>query len=225
MGKTALLDEIYDRHSGQTAVAQVDLGRTYSLLSFLNDVADQMGTQGIDCTAYEAVAARLAVPQPLTVNISDVRAYQSPIDITLGAIDEEQYVSELLLSQLFTDIETASGPPRRLLLIDGYEEAGPSLRAWLSASLIPRILRRSATVCVLACCLEPSLTCAEERGVERLPLEILQVPHIGEWLAAAGVPQAEEFAEFLWQGSRGIPGNIYPFVINLIEARKGRLHG
>jgi hypothetical protein len=225
MGKTALLDEIYDRHRMQTAVALVDIGRTYDLLALLNDVADQMSSQGVDCSAYRTVAARLTVPRPLTVNVSDVRAFQSPIDITLSAIDDQRYVAEFLLSQLLADLETASGPLRRLLLIDRYEEAGPHLQGWLGTSLIPRLLHRSATICVLAGCLEPSFTRAEERSVERLSLEFLDMPHIGQWLIAAGVPQRDEFVEFLWQGSKGIPGNIYPFIINLVAARKSVADG
>jgi hypothetical protein len=225
MGKTALLDEIYDRHTSRTAIACIDIGRTYDLLSLLNDIADQLAAQGMDLRAYRAMAIKLAGPPHLKAELSNIKAYQSPIDVTINTIIEQRYTADLLLSQLLTDIEITPIPPRHLILIDRYEQAGKPLRDWLGASLLPRILHRSATVCVLAGCDEPSLTYAEQQHVERISLPLLEVQDIRKWLVAAGVPQPEEYVTFLWQGTKGVPGNLQLFIINLVAAEKSKAHG
>lgn len=225
MGKTALLDEIYDRHRANAAVAFIDVGRTYDLLSFLGNMADQLTEQGVRLSAYQTMATKLAAPQPLMVEIRDVQANSSPIDIAITATSESRQVADLLLKQLLTDIETEPGPLRRLVLIDRYEQAGPELKSWFGTSFIPSILFRSATVCVMAGCHEPTVTSAEQRRIERLPLQELDAEHISQWLAAAGVPQAKDYAEFLWQGTKGVPGIIQPFIANLVSVREGEAGG
>ena len=185
------------------------------LLLFLSDVANLFSAQGVHLSAYETMATRLATPQPLAVEISNVQAISSPFNIAITAASDMRQVADLLLNQLLADIETAPGPPRRLLLIDRYEQAGPQLQDWFGASLIPRLLFRNATVCVLAGRHEPTVTYAEQQKVEQLSLQNLDSEHISQWLAAAGVPQTEDYAEFLWQGTRGVPGSIEPFIANL----------
>ena len=148
---------------------------------------------------------------------------ESPIAI--NETTESRQEADLLLSQLIVDIETSPGPPRRLVLLDRYEQAGPLLANWFGTSFIPRIVFRDATICVLAGCHEPMVTYAEQQRIERLRLQELNAEHIAQWLAAAGVPQTKEYAEFLWRGTRGVPGSIQSFIINLMAAQESGTDG
>lgn len=225
MGKTALLDQIYDRHRGRTAIASVDVGRVYDSLSLLNRIADQFAAQQVDVSAYRAMATRLAAPPSLKAELKNIEAHNSPIDITLTACAEQRYLADILLSQLLTDIESAPRPPRHLILMDRYEQAAEPLREWLDTTFIARILQRNATVCVLAGCNEPPLAHTEQQYAVHMSLPLLGVEEISQWLAAAGVPQTREYVTFLWQGTKGIPADLNLFIINLVAAGKSSANG
>jgi hypothetical protein len=224
MGKTALLEELYDRYNGQNCVAYIDVGRTYELVPLLNDIAAQLEGQGVRLSKYRDLASSLALEQPVSVQLSNVQASNSPIDIAIDATRRSREVADLLLGQLLADIE-ANSASRCLVLIDRYELAEAPLQNWFITSLIPGILHRKSAICVLAGCTEPTLTFAEGQNVERLSLPELQTGHISQWLVAAGVPQPTEYVEFLWEGTKGVPGSIQPFIINLLDSQKDRSNG
>jgi len=80
-GKTALLDEVVERYGGQTAVGFADLAESYEPLPLLDYLAEQFGTQGVDLTAYQRARDRLVQPDRVQVQLKNVTAIQSPIDI------------------------------------------------------------------------------------------------------------------------------------------------
>ena len=84
MGKTALLDEIYDRYRAHTAVALIDVSHTYDLFSFLNDVADQLEQQGVRLSFYRTMATRRTEPKQLMVGLSNIKANSSPTNINIA---------------------------------------------------------------------------------------------------------------------------------------------
>ena len=217
MGKTALLDEIWDRYRTDTAVVFIDVGQEYEIPSLVYDIAGQLEGRGVQLSAYPNPPA-----QPVTVEISNVRAKNSPIDIAIDNANSSRQEADRLLRELLAEIDAAPGSLRRLVLIDEYEKAEAPLRNWLNTSFIPSLLSRNATICVVAGRREPSLTIAQKDRADRLPLPELNEEDIDRWLDAAGVTHARDQAVWIWRGTRGVPGKINRFVINLIHSEGGQ---
>jgi hypothetical protein len=215
MGKTALLDEIWDRYHTDTAVVFVDVGQEYELPSFVYDIADQLAGRGV-ISAYPSPAA-----QPGIVQLSAVKAKNSPINIAIDNTVSSRQEADRILRKMLAQIDAAPGPLRHLVLIDQYEKAEAPLRNWLNTSFIPGLLSRNATICVVAGRHEPPLTIAQEERADRLALPNLNEVDIDRWLDAAGITHTTENTAWLLRGTRGIPGEIKKFIINLIESEGG----
>ena len=224
MGKTALLEEIWDRYRADTALVFIDVGKEYDIPSLVNDIVGQLRTLGLQLPVHPSPAT-----QPVTVQLNKVKAKNSPtdidididIDIAINNTVSSREEADRLLEKLLAKIDTAPGPLRHLVLIDRYEKAEAPLRNWLNTSFIPSLLSRSATICVLAGRNEPSLTIAQRERADRLPLPKLSVEDIDRWLDAAGVTHTRENTVWLLRLTRGIPGEIKECIVKLIDSEGG----
>jgi hypothetical protein len=218
MGKTALLDEIWDRYHTDTAVVFIDIGKEYAIPSLVNEIAGQLRSWGLQLSDNPSPAT-----QPVTVQLIDVKARNSPtnIDIAFNNTVSSREEADRLLESLLAKIDAAPGPLRQLVLIDQYEKAEAPLQNWLNTSLVPRLLSRNATICVVAGRNEPSLTIAQKEQTYRLPLPKLGEEDIDRWLDAAGVVHTRENAVWLLRLTQGIPGEINECIIKLINSEGG----
>lgn len=221
MGKTTLLKEIDERYREDTAVASIDLGQEYEPLSLVDDMADQLESQGLRLPAYRSY--RRAAPTALKVVIKIIQSKlnKSPINVAIDNTKSSHREARDLLRELISDIETTPGLLRRLVLIDRCEAAAEPLKNWLTTSFIPAFVYRNAAICILAGCRELSLSYPQERRTDRLSLHELDREAVIQWLDAAGVHQPRELASLLWQGTLGVPGDIDKFITNLKSSSEG----
>jgi type II secretory pathway predicted ATPase ExeA len=222
-GKTALLRDLYKRKRAQTAIAWIDIKCEYDVITILDGVAEQFASQGISMARYERMSVRLSAGRPINIDLANVRANKSPIDVTVQAIDDRRDRARLLLAQLLDELEANSGPPRRLILLDGYEKACEELTHWINSSIMARIPFRTGTACVIAGIRHPPMpeTSVRDRII-LLPLKPLNESHVSEWLAAAGLDGRERDAELIRNGTKGNPGKIAEFIANLSDGRWGQ---
>jgi AAA ATPase domain len=221
-GKTALLWEISKRKREQTAIAWIDIKREYDVMSVLDGIAEQFASQGISMARYERMSIRLSEKHPINIDLTHVRANRSPIDVTVQAIDDRRDRARLLLAQLLDEINSNAGPPRRLILLDGYEDACDELASWIGSSIAARILHRSGTACVIAGRRHPSLPEAPFRDrVVLHALRPLDESDVNEWFTTAGLEMRERDIRLIWSGTNGNPGKIQEFIVNLIDKRWG----
>ena len=78
MGKTALLEEIWDRYRADTALVFIDVGKEYDIPSLVNDIVGQLRTLGLQLPVHPSPAT-----QPVTVQLNKVKAKNSPTDIDI----------------------------------------------------------------------------------------------------------------------------------------------
>jgi hypothetical protein len=113
MGKTALLDEIWDRYHTDTAVVFVDVGQEYELPSFVYDIADQLAGRGV-ISAYPSPA-----DQPGIVQLTGVKARNSPINIAIdNTVSSRQEADRLLrkmLIEIDIDVFSVAGNPANVM--------------------------------------------------------------------------------------------------------------
>lgn len=211
MGKTALLDEIWDRYHKNTDVVFIDVGKEYEISSLVYDIAGQLAGCQVQLPPF---------PGP-TVTLDHVDATNSPIDIAIDNTVSAWQEADRLLRELLAWINNSPSQLRRLVLIDEYEKAEAPLRRWLNTSLIPGLLSLTTTICVLAGRHEPSLTIAERERADRLPLSPLSPTDIDRWLDAVGITHTSESAIVIWRGTRGVPGSVSRFIINMSESEGG----
>jgi hypothetical protein len=212
MGKTALLNEIYDRYLRVTTSVLIDLQQKPDPLCLLSEIADQLIAQRVSLPSYQRPA-----PQSPTLQIIDAKIKNAPINVYLDNSGQQRQQADNVLLNILGDMEASPGLPRRLVLIDQCDAAEDPLWDWLISSLIPGFLWRSAAICVLAGCRDLELTRPQEQRIDRLPLQALDEQAIGEWLVAAGLPQMEAQANFIFRGTLGVPGDVYKFIVNLVR--------
>lgn len=219
MGKTALINQLYERCKTRTPVALIDVAGINELGEFLTDLAGQFSDQGINLSAYQSMASTQTAPQQLIAELSHIQAVGSPIDLVITAVADARREANMLLGLLLDAVDLSVAIPRRVILIDHFDTATLPLNNWVRKSLIPGILYREAVVCAIASSSTIPLTRPQEQKAAPVALACLDVEHISAWLSEAGIICTEDNAQFLHRGTRGIPGKVNSFIATMLADR------
>ena len=211
MGKTALLQRIYDRYRSSAAAVLMDLRQPYELGSLLDGIADQLVSQGIELQSY-----RKSAEHQVTVQLSNVRLRGSSFNLSVDNATVLRQEADRLLHELLEDIAQPASP-RHLVLLDHWDAAGDPLKDWLCTSLIPGFLFRSSAICVLAGRRDLYLGHPQECRTDRLQLRELDEDSVRQWLVEAGLPHMLDHADIIWKGTSGVPADVQKFIAGLID--------
>jgi hypothetical protein len=216
-GKTAFLENAYTLYEEVTAIAWLDFNQVSDPLELIDNIANEFSSQDV---ALERYFAALEEQQHIYVTLAHNRLKESAVDVSVQTSDARADRARELLGRMLDDLDKWAGPPRRLILLDNYEEASPGLSRWLQGTFLPRIAYCRSTVCVITGSHPPDPPSPPVlRKTARLTLKPLEEGDIKEWLIAAGLAGDDHHASYVWQGTQGIPGQAAIFIANLVSAR------
>lgn len=221
VGKTALLNEAFQRHHADRPAVLIDLEEAAEPGHVLERIVARLRRR-VEFKSYERLRKRL--PPAGTVNLGDV-VLSGDAQATFvmdGARQRAEQARQL--TAVFAEDLSRARPARPLLLFDHFDRCpSAQVRGWLRADLLPGVTLDADVLVLVASAGEPwgsGPATAWLPGTESFVCRLgpFALEDVRDWLDALGLDRADMLADFLHRTNKGVPGPIRDQLVPFLES-------